>query len=88
MSTIRVVEVTRGHIRVQVGDRSLTIQGEGHLPAPGSPGYLIYANSIRAWDPPHQSDALDLAQKKDILTGVLRHFDAKGTHYTVEGEPT
>jgi len=88
MPTVNIVEWTRGHITVEIGERRLTIEGEGHLEAPGSPGFLIYANSIRRWDPPHDSEPLDVAQKKEILSAVLRELDARGQHYTVEGEPS
>ncbi|WP_394825748.1 Imm74 family immunity protein [Pendulispora albinea] len=86
MTTVKIFEWTRGHITVGIGDRRLTIQGEGHLNVPGSPGFLILAGSIRAWDPPHENDPLDVAQKKEILEALLRELDAGGHHYTVEGE--
>ena len=86
MITAKIVEWTRGHITVEVGDRKLTIQGEGHLDAPGSPGFLILAGSIRGWDPPHDNEPLDVTRKKEILDAVLRELDALGNRYTVEGD--
>ena len=86
MTTVKIVEWTRGHITVEIGDRRLTIQGEGHLDVSGSPGFLIQAGSIGGWDPPHDNDPLDVARKKEILDVVLRELGALGYRYTVEGE--
>ncbi len=85
MISVEIVEWTRGHITVEVGDRRLKIQGEGH---PGPTGFLIYADTIRGWEPPHDGEPLDTAQKKEILDALLRELDASGRSYTVEGEPS
>jgi len=86
MTTVRIAGMSRGQILVRVGNRSLTIPGEGHLDVPGSPGWLIQAAAIGGWDPPHENEPLDVAEKKEILAAVLRELDAQGTRYTVEGD--
>ena len=40
------MEITRGHIRLQVGDRIAIVYGEMLVPTPGMSDFLIYQNTI------------------------------------------
>ena len=62
-----IEEMTRGHIRLRVGDRTVTVGGEMLLSGHGSPNYVIYLNSIRAWDVPNAHIAIDEAGQLRII---------------------
>lgn len=48
MADIRLVEIHRGNVKVQVDDRVATINGEGLLPVNGRlpANYLLYLNTF------------------------------------------
>lgn len=67
MGQATIVELTRGHIRMRVGDRTVTIEGEGYMPGHGPPDFDVYANSIRSWDPPDAHVEIDPRARGEIL---------------------
>jgi hypothetical protein len=65
-----ILEMTRGHIKLKVGDRTVTIYGEALLPSPGEPDFVCGRASIKTWDPPHEKDALTEGARKQIIEMV------------------
>lgn len=48
---IKLIESTRGHVTLDLGEgRLVRFYGEWHLPGPGSPGFVLYANHVHAVD--------------------------------------
>lgn len=79
-----ITEMTRGHIRLKLGDKTVTIQGEMYLPGYGSPNFVAYSNSIQWWDPPFESEAIDERIKGEILTALKHEMAMKGLTIEVE----
>ncbi len=79
-----ITEITRSHIRIRVGDRTVTIQGEAYLPGYGSPDFVIYENSIRHWDPPNENIEIDEITRKEILELLGKGLEKKKLTFEVE----
>jgi len=48
-----LTEISRGHLRIKKGVKSVTVYGEALLRGYGSPDFVVYQNSIEKWDPPN-----------------------------------
>jgi hypothetical protein len=80
-----ITAISRGFIRLKMGDRSVTIGGEGHLPGPGSGGFVIYAKGIRRWDPPHEGVAISATEKEQILQTLETCAAERGMELDIVG---
>ena len=65
-----VTEATRGHITIRVGEKSVTVYGE----MLAWPDYQLYADSLKTWDSPHDSEALTEQEKAAILNEVCEYL--------------
>ncbi|TCR62903.1 Imm74 family immunity protein [Rhizobium sp. BK376] len=74
-----IQEVSRGHIRVKIIDRVATVQGEMFFPGNDKLGFVVYSDTIKFWDPPHQALPILPAEKQFILDDIIADF-AKGGH--------
>jgi hypothetical protein len=79
-----ITEITRSHIRVQVGDKALTIEGEGFARGYGSPDFVIYRNSIQRWDPPFDDMLIDEQTKDKMLCELKEEMSVKGMTIEIE----
>ena len=79
-----IIEITRSYIRMQVGDRTVTIEGEAYIPGHGSPDFVVYENSIRKWDPPNEKIEIDEISKKKILNLLKNEMKRKKMSLEVE----
>lgn len=79
-----IIEITRSYIKMQVGDRTVTIEGEAHIPGHGSPDFVVYENSIRKWDPPNEKIEIDEISKKKILKLLKSEMKRKNMSFEVE----
>lgn len=52
--------MARGHIRLKIGDKVVTVMGEALLPSEDSPDYVIYSDSIQNWDSPHENEIKEI----------------------------
>ncbi len=64
---MEILNITRSHIQMQIGDRTVTVHGEAYLPGYGSPDFVVYSDSIRKWDAPNDHVAIDEMTKREIL---------------------
>jgi hypothetical protein len=71
-----ILELTRGHIRMQVEGKTVTIACEGYMRGQGSPDFDVYADSIRSWDPPNADVEID-QKTRDRILDLLREEMAK-----------
>ena len=78
-----ITKMSQGYVRVQVGERAVTIEGEGLVHMEGQPDYVIYKDSIRQWDPP-DSKPIDETMKQQILCGVVSELEQQGVKVAVE----
>lgn len=79
-----ITEMTRGHIRLKLGDKTVTIQGEMYLPGYGSPDFVAYGNTIQRWDPHFESETIDDRTKGEILAALKNETAKKGLTIEVE----
>lgn len=67
----------RTGIRYTEGNRSMFIDSE-MLALPRT--FAIFADSIKAWNPPHQDEALTAEDRGRIIENVRRALEARGSH--------
>ncbi len=79
-----IIEITRSYIRMQVGDKTVTIEGEAYIPGHGSPDFVVYESSIRKWDPPNEKIEIDKSSKKKILKLLKSEMKRKNISFEVE----
>lgn len=78
-----IIELWRGHVRLKIGERVITIQGEVYLRGYGSPDFVAYRNTILRWDEPVSQDLTP--EEKELVERVLQS-DFKAMGMTVEIE--
>lgn len=78
-----ITELHRGHVRLQVGDKSITIEGEAYLKGHGSPDFVAYRSTIKKWDLPdgHPLSSEEIARVEDLLK---REFAKKAMLLEIE----
>jgi hypothetical protein len=79
-----IVEITRSHVRMRSGDKTVAVQGEGYARGYGSPDFVIYKNSIIRWDPPFDALLIDEQTKEQILTDLKAEMSRKGMVIEIE----
>ena len=78
-----ITKMSPGYLRVQMGERTVTIEGEGLVRMEGQPDYVIYKDSIRQWDSPHV-EPIDEVTKQQILHDVVLELEEQGVKVAVE----
>ena len=71
---MELVEITRGHLWVKVGGKSITIYGEAFLRGYGSPDFVLYQNSIEKWDVPDDKENLTIIEKEQLIQFLKGEF--------------
>lgn len=81
---MELVEITRGHLRVKVGRKSITIYGEAFLRGYGSPDFVLYQNSVEKWDAPDDKENLNLIEKKQLVQFLREEFSRRKMFLEIE----
>nr|WP_297354201.1 Imm74 family immunity protein [uncultured Caldimonas sp.] len=81
---MELVEISRGHLRVKDGARSVTIYGEALLRGHGSPDFVLYQNSIGKWDAPNDNEDISSDQKERILRYLQEEFPRRSMVLEIE----
>ena len=50
----------------------------------GQPNFVIYADSINAWDPPNAEEEFTAEDKESVLSRVKKDLDERGITYEIE----
>ena len=74
-----ILEVSRGHIKVKIRDRVVTVPGEMFFPPNEKMGFAIFEKEIKFWDAPNESEALTSDEIKEVVEDIRQDF-AKGGH--------
>jgi hypothetical protein len=74
-----LLEVTRGHIKVKIGEKTATLQGEMFFPGDNKIGFVLYTNSIKSWDSPNHGQPISPADSQAIIADIQDDF-TKGGH--------
>ncbi|WP_301213684.1 Imm74 family immunity protein [Yersinia sp. 22-579] len=80
-----VLEVSRGHIQVKIGDRTVTLQGDMSFPGNDKIGFVLYRGALRFWDTPNQSQVMTVDDVDMIVADIQADFSRGG--HTLEVEP-
>jgi hypothetical protein len=78
-------EVSRGHLRVMIDGKAVTVPGEMLFPPDGKLGFVVYVSGIKQWDAPDQGTEMTAEHVAAILTDIRAEF-SKGGHL-LEVEP-
>ncbi len=70
---------TSSYIKVEVDDKTVKIQGEMIVG-----GFLAYSDSIKNWESPYDSIAIDDATKSEIIKAVIA--ETKNSKFIIEFE--
>ncbi len=79
-----IKNITRGHVDIEIDGKWARIYGEAYLPGYGSPGFVLYANSLERWEPPHNTARLDDAARDAILNRAAEEMRARGMTVEIE----
>lgn len=71
---MKLVEIARGHIVLEVDGKSIKIYGEALLRGYGSPDFVVYSNSIDRWDFPDDHGKIPDPVKNKILEFLQAEF--------------
>jgi Immunity protein 74 len=72
----RVINLGRGELQYVEGNHSVFIDSEGVMgPARD---IVVYADSLRKWDPPYESEIVDDANRERIFCNVERALASEG----------
>ena len=66
-----ILHVTRSSIKMKIDEKTITICGEGLIPTPGKPDFVVTVYDVDAWDPPFESELIDMKKKREILNTLV-----------------
>lgn len=79
-----ILEVSRGHIKVKIGDRTVTAQGEMFFPGNDKMGFVLYKKSMRFWDAPNQNQIVTIDDIDMVVADIQTDFSTGGHTLEVE----
>lgn len=74
-----ILEVSRGHIKVQLGEKVATAQGEMFFPGNDKMGFLLYRGALKFWDAPNQNLHMTIDDVNMVIDDIRADF-LKGGH--------
>lgn len=83
MSDAAVTGISPSHIDVMVGNRRLRVGGEANIEKPQAP-YFVFSDTIVAWEPPHDHEAISIEDKELIVRAIREHLETKGMAYIID----
>lgn len=76
-----ILEVSRGHIQVKIGDRTATAQGEtataqGEMFFPGNDkmGFVLYRRSLKFWNAPNENQIMTVDDVDMVVADIQADF--------------
>ncbi len=79
-----IIEITRGHIKLAIDQKTVTVEGEALLASYGGLDFVVYSDSIHHWDSPNANEAIDVAMKLRIIEEVVADFQNRGMKVEIE----
>jgi hypothetical protein len=77
--TCKLVRIGRDEYKYSDGDHALVLQIDMLTEEPNR---LLYSSTIKRWLPPHENEAIEAAQRREIAEKIGRGLEKAG--YTVE----
>jgi hypothetical protein len=83
---MKILEIYRGHVKVQVGKKSATVYGEAlmRIKSGNDIDYVLYTNSIKNWDAPDEGEKISEANEKKIVDFIKKDFAARNNKLEIE----
>jgi hypothetical protein len=79
-----ILELTRGHIKIRVGERTATLLGEMLVRGPGIPDFVAYSDTLEHWDPPNEQVMCTPLDRGEILSALRLAAEHKGLTVEIE----
>lgn len=76
-----IVEFTRGHVRLEIDGRTVTIGGEAYLRGHGSPDFVAEQDTIKTWD---DGSTVTDPELEMILADLLASATERGLTFEIE----
>ncbi|WP_425613762.1 Imm74 family immunity protein [Anatilimnocola sp. NA78] len=76
-----IIELSRGHITLRSGTRTIEVQGELLGPPPYSPNFVVYADRILNWE---DGSPVSVAERDSILELLRDDMAARGLSIEIE----
>jgi hypothetical protein len=77
-----ILDITRGHIEVKIGDRIAMIPGEMFPGKNGKMGFGVYLDQIDYWEPKEAKQRITREETQAIIDDIQAEFDKQG--FTLE----
>jgi hypothetical protein len=77
-----ILDITRGHIQIRMGDKIAEIPGEMFSAANGRMGFGVYLDQIKYWEPITEKQPISSADITAILDDIRAEFLKQG--FTLE----
>ena len=74
-----ILEVSRGHIKVEIRGREITVPGEMFFPPNDKMGFAVFKSEIKSWDSSNDSDMLTKEEIEEVIKDIQEDF-ARGGH--------
>lgn len=74
-----ILEISRGHIKVEIRGRVVTVPGEMFFPPNEKMGFAIFEKQINSWDFPNDSEQLTREDIGEVIEDIRQEF-ARGGH--------
>lgn len=71
---MRIIEIARGHLRIEEDGRLITVRGEAHLRGHGSPDFVIYKSGMQHWDAPDDARRLTADDQRRLINFIEAEF--------------
>jgi len=81
-----ILNVDRGHIYVQLGEKTATIPGEMLFPADGRMGFVVYLDQIDYWDPKSEKQVISGDERAAIVEDIRADFSKNGHKIEFESD--
>ncbi|MDP9033560.1 MAG: Imm74 family immunity protein [Myxococcota bacterium] len=79
-----IKNITRGYVDIEIDGKLARIGGEAYHRGYGSPDFVLYANSLERWEPPHNTVRLDDAARDAILNRAAKEMRERGMTVEIE----
>lgn len=78
-----IFDISRGHIKVKIGEKVAVLQGEMFFPGNEKMGFVLYENLITHWSEPDMQP-ISSTEKEEIIEDVKIEFNRGGHTLEIE----
>lgn len=71
------------HVKYEEGDRTASVEIEGGLGKDGEVNWLLYSETLRGWDAPHEAEDMPMSKRQQILDDISKSMDLLGMPHEI-----